>query len=278
MRHVHGLVFLLFALVTVVTLSGTNAQEPEYEPLGPIRWVPSLNDGFKFEPTKAQEKFSRVKKARETHYGNIRMLFQKAGIDYPAEEVLLRVFKGDDIIELWARPQKQKQFKLLDTYDICARSGELGPKRQEWDMQVPEGFYHVTYFHPESDYHLAMLINYPNESDKIRTTNPKSPGNNILIHGRCCTLGCIPITDEWIEELYLISLDSYSQSKIWPSVHIFPTLLDGKGMAQLRKKFAGKPELLSFWEELQVGYQKLEETHTLPKFTVQKDGSYHFPK
>jgi len=59
---------------------------------------------------------------------------------------------------------------LVKTYPVCAASGVLGPKRHQGDEQVPEGFYHVRRFNPESTYHLSLGIDYPNESDS-------NPGN-----------------------------------------------------------------------------------------------------
>ncbi len=274
--------FLL--VVGLLLLAGISKAEPpdpptpkyEGQPLPPVRWLPdSKSVPIKFEPTDGQQKKDRVKAARETRYKQIRELFQRASTDYPPKNVLIQIFKDNDTLELWVQPQDKKQFILLKHYKVCGRSGVLGPKRKEWDSQVPEGFYHISNFIPDSDYHFAMLINYPNKSDVIRTTNPKHPGGEIEIHGDCCTIGCIPI-DEWIKELYLISLDSYTRFKNWPLVYIFPTYLDEEGMKKLQEEFADKPELLKFWQEIQVGYLQFDKTHILPKITVQKDGSYSF--
>ena len=35
--------------------------------------------------------------------------------------------------------------------------------------QVPEGIYSIASFNPESHYHLALGISYPNQSDRIRS-------------------------------------------------------------------------------------------------------------
>ena len=47
------------------------------------------------------------------------------------------------------------------------QSGTTGPKRAEGDYQVPEGFYYINEFNPNSKYHLSLGLNYPNASDKI---------------------------------------------------------------------------------------------------------------
>lgn len=51
-----------------------------------------------------------------------------------------------------------------------------------------------------------MKVNYPNDFDisKSKLTNLMDMGGDIFIHGRSSTVGCIPIGDEGIEELYLL--------------------------------------------------------------------------
>jgi len=46
-------------------------------------------------------------------------------------------------------------------------SGKLGPKRQQGDMQIPEGFYHISGFNPASNFYLSLRINYPNPSGAL---------------------------------------------------------------------------------------------------------------
>ncbi len=43
---------------------------------------------------------------------------------------------------MWSGP-RGKPLTLVKTYPVCAASGELGPKREEGDLQVPEGFYEI---------------------------------------------------------------------------------------------------------------------------------------
>ena len=54
------------------------------------------------------------------------------------------------------------------SYPICAGSGDLGPKRERGDGQVPEGLYEIDRFNPTSRYHLSLRVNYPNLSDRLR--------------------------------------------------------------------------------------------------------------
>jgi murein L,D-transpeptidase YafK len=41
-------------------------------------------------------------------------------------------------------------FQLFKTYKVCAVAGTLGPKRIQGDYQVPEGFYYINIFNPNS--------------------------------------------------------------------------------------------------------------------------------
>lgn len=230
---------------------------------------------IKFEPTSAQKDYPRVKAARGRRYPGIKALFQMHKIDYPPRQVLLRTFKHEDELELWVRPVGKKKFTLIKTYEICCKSGVLGPKRRQGDLQVPEGFYRVVEFNPWSSFLLSMKINYPNPSDTIRG-HPKSPGGLIYIHGNCVTIGCITIHDPDIEQLYLIILDTVRRRKTNALVHIFPARMDEKGMKWLKEKYKDQPELIRFWEEIKVGFDKFEEDHIPGRFTIWKNGAYKF--
>lgn len=229
----------------------------------------------RFEPSTAQNDQVRIRKARLMRNDDIHRLFAKSNLDYPPDQIVLRVFKDEDALELWARAHGQKEFVFLKQYAICARSGGLGPKRIRGDLQVPEGFYEVTAFRPQSIFHLALRINYPNASDRIRG-NRENPGGDILIHGACCTVGCIPLTDRWIEELYLICLDTFSAKNTKIQVHIFPRHLDEKGMQILRQEYKDRLDELLFWEELKIGFDFFDKTRALPEVQVNRDGSYRF--
>jgi murein L,D-transpeptidase YafK len=101
------------------------------------------------------------------------------------------------------------------------QSGAMGPKRMEGDYQVPEGFYYINEFNPNSLYHLSLGLNYPNASDRILSDSSR-PGNNIYIHGNCVSTGCIPISDVPIEELYYIASNVKAQGQDFIPVHVFP--------------------------------------------------------
>jgi len=106
---------------------------------------------------------------------------------------------------------------LLRTYNISLGFSPIGHKMQEGDGKTPEGIYFISHKIPNSQFHLALQISYPNKND-IRQAKEKrvSPGNNIMIHGlknglgwisklhilKDWTLGCIAVTNKEIEEIY----------------------------------------------------------------------------
>lgn len=261
-------------LLLFLWLTGPALAQPA-EPAAPAATAPAQIKKIKFSSTKAQATAPRVKAARQRRLGDIRKLFAEAGIDYPPAQVLLRGFKNEDLLELWARPSGSKAYVHLKSYAICMRSGDLGPKRQRGDMQVPEGFYSITAYNPNSSFLLAMLVSYPNRSDRIRKAG-RDVGGNICIHGDCVTIGCIPLTDRWIEELYLICLDTARLRKNPTLVHLFPGRLAGEDWQKLKTEAAARPELIRFWEEIKPGYERFEETQIPARFSIDTKGAYRF--
>lgn len=206
----------------------------------------------------------KVKEVRARRAADVKALVEKAGLTYPVEEVYLRAFKKERLLELWAG-KKGQALVLLKTYPFCAASGELGPKRMEGDLQVPEGLYEVPSFNPFSDYHLSMKVSYPNESDKVRS-DPKRPGGLIYLHGSCASIGCIAIEDEPIEEVYLIAFDAKRRPIRFD---IFPARMTEETLKTL------DPTHADFWKELTPAFTKFEQTRRPAAFSVTtKTGAY----
>lgn len=121
------------------------------------------------------------------------------------EAVCLIAVKDTRILELWARKAEASWVKLR-TYPFTAYSGDLGPKLSEGDGQIPEGVYGIEYLNPNSSYHLSMKVDYPNAFDraKAKMDGRARLGGDIFIHGKAVTIGCIPIGDAAIEELFYL--------------------------------------------------------------------------
>ncbi len=178
-------------------------------------------------------------------------------------------------MELWARDSDTAQYTLLKHYRVCALSGVLGPKRCEGDRQVPEGLYFIDDFNPKSDFHLSMLINYPNYSD-LMMGDKKRPGGDVYIHGGCFTIGCLPMTDDIIQELYVVCLNARLNGQQYIPVHIFPVRFDRKGLNYLGRNFASDTAKQQFWVNLKAGYDYFERNKKLLPVMYTPDGKYSF--
>jgi murein L,D-transpeptidase YafK len=214
----------------------------------------------------------RVAAARQKKTHAIAELFAAAGVEYPPGELYLRALKHERELEVWAGPKGQPLTKVK-TYPFCAASGALGPKRQQGDLQVPEGFYTLDLFNPRSAFHLSMRVSYPNESDQLLGRRPL--GGAIMVHGNCVSIGCIAIEDDPIEELYVMTLDARARMGRNVPIHIFPRRLDAQGLAELERLPQATAPLLAFWRSLAPGYQQFEETRRPPRVSVDpKTGAY----
>lgn len=133
------------------------------------------------------------------------ILEKKQWIEKAAERAAGRldilVFKQEQIVELyspgWALPR---------TYKMTAFSGNLGPKLREGDLQIPEGIYSIEYLNPNRSFYLSLKVSYPNEFDKAKAekVGRKNLGGDIMIHGEGATVGCIPIGNDAIEDVFAL--------------------------------------------------------------------------
>lgn len=132
--------------------------------------------------------------------------FSKAGVSYPPNEVALLAFKQERHMQVWAK-NEGKAWKHIHTYPLTASSGHLGPKLREGDKQIPEGIYELTLLNPFSNMHLSMKVNYPNAFDRQHATAKRRRrlGDNIFIHGKNYSVGCLAVGDKAIDELFLLT-------------------------------------------------------------------------
>jgi murein L,D-transpeptidase YafK len=177
------------------------------------------------------------------------------------------------VLELWAEGAEAR-YLLIGRYTICASSGTLGPKRREGDGQVPEGFYRLNHFNPASGYHLSLGLDYPNTADRLASSS--RPGGAIYIHGDCVTIGCIPITDDGIEEIYVAAVLARSGGQVMIPVHIFPTRLTDDAMGALARDHTSSTELVRFWQNLKEGFDRFERDRRPPRVEPGPDGRYRF--
>jgi murein L,D-transpeptidase YafK len=219
-----------------------------------------------------QLKFLRVQEANRKKGKAVGELLSSKNINSNSFDLFLRAFKKEQKLEVWAKNKADDNFILLKSYEYCASTGILGPKRRSGDRQIPEGFYEVDLFNPQSQYLLSFRINYPNKSDLV-FADKLNPGDNIFIHGHCVTIGCIPIGDENIQELYLLAAKAKSSGgKI--NVHIFPTIMNEQNYKTINDEFGTDASLLAFWSWLKPGYDAFENSKKLPNIVIEDSGKY----
>lgn len=222
-----------------------------------------------------QFSFTRVSQAWMKYNDSLKKEFSARGLSYPPRDIYVRSFKSNNEMELWARDSDTARYRLVKTYRVCALSGILGPKRVEGDRQVPEGLYFIDDFNPKSEYYLSLLISYPNYSDLVLGHKQK-PGGDIYIHGGCVTVGCLPLTDAFIQEFYVLCLNAKINGQNYIPVHIFPTRFDRVGLNFLGKTYSHDLEKQKFWVNLKAGYDYFEAHHKLLPVMYAQDGRYVF--
>ncbi len=129
--------------------------------------------------------------------------------DAKADKIV--VLKGDRRLVLL------KQGAPLKSYRVSLGWAPEGHKVREGDGKTPEGLYRIDYRKPDSSFHRALHISYPNAADKKKARGlGVSPGGAIMIHGlrngigwigalhrlTDWTHGCIAVTDEEIREIW----------------------------------------------------------------------------
>jgi murein L,D-transpeptidase YafK len=221
-----------------------------------------------------QKSFGKVSDVFKRKEDTLKKQFAAKKLEWPAKHVYIRSFKYDSELEVWVKSKITDEFQLFKTYKICALAGTLGPKRIEGDYQVPEGFYYINEFKPNSTYHLSLGLNYPNAADRI-LADSISPGGDIYIHGSCVTQGCIPITNPQIEELYILTTLAKNNGQDFIPVHIFPVRFNNpKSLAYLERLMRDDAELREFEKTMKQAYDYFDVTRQLPVVSVNTKGEY----
>jgi murein L,D-transpeptidase YafK len=221
----------------------------------------------------AQLNFTRVREAYNGKEKAVLKTLAEHSISRDSLRIYLRAFKTEKKIELWAKNTSDSVYTHIKDLPICDISGELGPKRRYRDLQVPEGFYHISDLNPFSKYYLSMQINYPNASDSIRGVKGHL-GNFIFIHGECVSSGCMAITNERIKELFVWCIEAYNSGQEQIDLTIYPAQLNDKTYAGLKTRFAKYKDEISLWADLKKSYDLFEQCKVPPVVTFLPDGKH----
>lgn len=127
--------------------------------------------------------------------------------------------KADKVLVL---KDKRRLLLLRDgavyrTYRVALGLKPVGPKREQGDARTPEGVYVIDARNPESRFHRALHISYPNAQDvEEARARGVSPGGAIMIHGLPperakfgkdhalwdWTNGCIAVSNAEMDEIW----------------------------------------------------------------------------
>lgn len=222
---------------------------------------------------KKQLNFTRVREAYASKEKPVYKNLNEYRISRDSLRIYIQAFKNEKKLEVWAKNVCDTAFIMVKEIPICEISGDLGPKRRFRDLQVPEGFYHISDLNPYSKYYLSMQINYPNASDSIRGYR-KSLGNYIFIHGNCLSSGCIAINDERIKELFVYCIEAYNAGQEQIDITIYPAKLSDAKYKQLCDSYRSDTDAVSLWGDLKKSYDYLELKKHPPTVQFLPDGNH----
>ena len=169
--------------------------------------------------------------------------------------------KKDGYLELFVE-REDAQFHLFRRWDICAYSGDLGPKLREGDGQSPEGFYFVKpgQMNPNSSYHLSFNLGFPNAFDRAYGRT----GSFLMVHGDCVSIGCYAMTDPVIEQIYAMMEAAFDQGQPFIRVHIFPFEMSEDNLLSMQDNPNFK-----YWRNLKEGWDWFEQHGAPPNVGVE---------
>jgi hypothetical protein len=155
----------------------------------------------------------RLREIGPTAQERLSAKFVSAKAPWRPAEIALVAIKDEKILELHAKPAGGS-WTFIHRYPVLAASGITGPKLRRGDKQVPEGVYGISFLNPNSRYHVALRVNYPNAFDRRMGAKDgrKDLGGDIMIHGKAASVGCLAIGDEAAEEIFVLAAETGLQN------------------------------------------------------------------
>jgi murein L,D-transpeptidase YafK len=70
--------------------------------------------------------------------------------------------------------------------------------------------YKIESLNPNSRFHLALRVNYPNDVDREhgRLDGRTKLGGDIMIHGGAASIGCLAMGDQAAEDLFVLAAET----------------------------------------------------------------------
>jgi hypothetical protein len=101
------------------------------------------------------------------------------------------------------------------------------------------------------------------------------PGGEIYIHGSCVTVGCIPLTDGPMEDLYILAAHAKNMGQDFIPVHIFPVKFNVQRSVDYMNNFIKEDaNLKQFISRLEDAFYYFEKYHQLPVILIDEKGEY----
>lgn len=222
-----------------------------------------------------QKRYVRVRTALAEKERSLAANLRKNELAANNIHILITAYKAEKELEIYAKKGNEAEYKLIAVYDICTSSGELGPKRKQGDGQVPEGFYQIDRFNPASNFYLSLGINYPNQADR-KKSGAANLGGDIFIHGSCVTIGCLPVTDDKIKEIYLYAVFARNNGQSNIPAYIFPFRMTDTNFHTYKNRYEKNQTLINFWTNLKTGYDRFVSDKKALNGSVDQSGNYRF--
>ncbi|PIE08438.1 MAG: hypothetical protein CSA74_02265 [Rhodobacterales bacterium] len=128
-----------------------------------------------------------------------------------------KAYEGPEITHVYVFKEQRALVLMSGTqpvgiWDVDLGFDPVGHKQKKGDGKTPEGHYSINWQHPNSKYHRALAVSYPNDEDRrVARDAGRDPGGDIFIHGGPVlardkgradwTAGCISVSDDEIEDI-----------------------------------------------------------------------------
>ncbi|MGH7617640.1 MAG: L,D-transpeptidase family protein [Gemmatimonadaceae bacterium] len=139
-------------------------------------------------------------------------------VETPVTKVRSYITADSIVVEKHKRRLTLYQLGIpVRTYAIALGKQPVGDKLQIGDNRTPEGLFYIDYKNPDSKYHMALHISYPDAAHIAKShAAHEKPGGDIMIHGLPdayaslgekhaaydWTEGCIAVTNIQIDEIW----------------------------------------------------------------------------
>lgn len=212
-----------------------------------------------------------VKKAYQLYEADMLANLKKKEIKTATLDVLLRIYKEERTVELWAKNKTDSLYILAEQFTLSSMTGHLGPKKTEHDNQIPEGFYYIDKLNPESSLPLSIQVNFPNVADKIIQGN-----RDLKARVHLCSeekaKGNIQLAKNNIQKLYIYLVEAKNNGTVFIPIHIFPFRMTAHNMEVKKKQYSEDLPLIRFWLNIEPGFSLFEQSRQLPVYSYSRVG------